>query len=73
MTSFDDVRRISLALPELLEMDPATFAKSACVGRFGWTTVDFERVEPDLLVGSLRAAWRRTVPKRLVATLEDRA
>ena len=110
--TFDDVRRIALALPEaeervtwetditfrvrdrifaiggegatgvslkasletqaeLLEMDPETFAKSAYVGRFGWVTVDLERVDPDLLTSLLRAAWRRTAPKRLAVTLED--
>ena len=111
MTTFDDVRRISLALPEveekltwgtdvtfrvrdkifaigadeatsvsikasletqaeLLEMDPATFAKSAYVGRYGWITVDLERVDPGLLESLLREAWRRTAPKRLAATLD---
>ena len=112
MSTFDDVRRIALALPEaeekltwetditfrvrdkifaiggegadrvsikagletqaeLVELDPATFAKSAYVGRFGWITVDLGRVDPDLLVSLLREAWRRTAPKRLAATLED--
>ena len=56
---------------ELLEMDPATFAKSAYVGRFGWITVDLDRVDPDLLVSLLREAWRRTAPKKLAATLRD--
>jgi hypothetical protein len=56
---------------ELLEMDPVTFAKSAYVGRFGWVTVDLDRVDPDLLVSLLRDAWRRTAPKRLAATLTD--
>ena len=110
--TFDDVRRIALALPEaeervtwetditfrvrdrifaiggegatgvsikasletqaeLLEMDPATFRKSAYVGRFGWVTVDLEGVDPNLLTSLLRAAWRRTAPKRLAATLEE--
>ena len=111
MTTFDEVRRIALALPEaeekltwetditfrvrdkifaiggegatavsikaslesqaeLIEMDPATFAKSAYVGRFGWVTVDLERVDAGLLESLLRDAWRRTAPKRLAATLE---
>jgi hypothetical protein len=111
MTSFDDVRRIALGLPEaeekltwdtditfrvrdkifaiggegatgvsikasletqaeLLEMDPETFAKSAYVGRYGWITVDLERVDRDLLVSLLREAWRRTAPKKLAVTLE---
>jgi hypothetical protein len=113
MTTFADVRRIALGLPEveekvtwetditfrirdkifaiggegadrvsikasleeqaeLLEMDPVTFAKSAYVGRFGWVTVDLDRVDPDLLTSLLRSAWRRTAPKRLAATLVDR-
>jgi hypothetical protein len=55
---------------ELIEMDPATFAKSAYVGRFGWVTVDLRRVDPGLLESLLRAAWRRTAPKRLAATLD---
>ena len=112
-TTFDDVRRIALALPEaeerltwetdvtfrvrdkifaiggegadrvsvkagletqaeLIELDPATFAKSAYVGRFGWITVDLDRVDPALLATLLREAWRRTVPKRLAATIEER-
>ena len=57
---------------ELLEMDPETFRKSAYVGRFGWVTVDLGRVDPGLLESLLRQAWRRTAPKRLAATLEDR-
>ena len=57
---------------ELIEMDPQTFAKSAYVGRFGWVTVDLARVDPALLENLLREAWRRTAPKRLAATLEDR-
>jgi len=109
--TFDDVRRIALALPEveervtwetdvtfrvrdrifaiggegadrvsikadletqaeLLEMDPATFAKSAYVGRFGWITADLGRVDPLILESLLRDAWRRTAPKKLAATLD---
>ena len=111
MTTFEDVRRIALGLPEteervtwetdinfrvankmfaiggegsdrvsikaslesqaeLVEMDPATFAPSAYVGRFGWVTVDLGRIEPGLLESLLREAWRRTAPKKLAATLE---
>ena len=56
---------------ELIEMDPETFAKSAYVGRFGWVTVDLDRVDPALLASLLREAWRRSAPKRLASTLED--
>ena len=54
---------------ELLEMDPVTFAKSAYVGRFGWVTVDLDRVDRGLLESLLRDAWRRTAPRKLAATL----
>ena len=57
---------------ELLDMDPETFASSAYVGRFGWVTVDLGRVDRGLLESLIREAWRRTAPKRLAATLEDR-
>ena len=110
--TFDDVRRMALALPEaeerltwetditfrvrdkifaiggegadrvsikagletqaeLIELDPATFAKSAYVVRFGWITVDLDRVDPALLDSLLREAWRRSAPKRLAAALDD--
>jgi hypothetical protein len=110
--TFDDVRRIAVALPEveervtwesditfrvrdrifaiggegadrvsikadlerqaeLLEMDPATFAKSAYVGRFGWVTVDLGRVDPALLESLIRDAWRRTAPKKLATAMEE--
>lgn len=58
---------------ELIDLDPATFSSSAYVGRFGWTTVDLERVDPDLLASLLGAAWRLTAPKRLIAAAEPRA
>jgi hypothetical protein len=111
MPTFEDVRRIALALPEaeeiltwetdltfrvrgkifaiggegatrvsikarpdrqseLIDLDPETFTSSAYVGRFGWTTVDLERVDPDLLASLLRSAWRLTAPKRLIAAVE---
>ena len=111
MTSFDDVRRLAMALPEaeervtwdaditfrvrdrifaiggdgatrvsikasperqaeLVDLDPETFAPSAYVGRFGWVTVDLDRVDPPLLEDLIRDAWRRTAPKKLAGTLD---
>jgi hypothetical protein len=55
---------------ELIDLDPETFSSSAYVGRFGWTTVDLARVDPDLLATLLAAAWRLTAPKRLIAATE---
>jgi hypothetical protein len=112
VTTFDDVRRLAMALPEaeervtwetditfrvrdkifaiggegadrvsikasletqaeLIDLDPETFASSAYVGRFGWVTVDLDRVDPAVLSSLIREAWRRTAPKRLAATLEE--
>ena len=54
---------------DLIERDPETFASAAYVGRFGWVTVDLERVDPEELEALIRAAWRQTAPKRLASTL----
>jgi hypothetical protein len=113
MPTFDDLRRLALALPEaeeivtwetditfrvrgkifaiggdgsdrvsikqspetqaeLIDLDPKTFQRSAYVGRFGWVTFDLGRVDPAPHEQLHRTAWRRTAPKRLAATLEDR-
>lgn len=53
---------------DLIDLDPATFSSAPHVGRFGWVLVDLDRVDPDLLRGLIREAWRATAPKRLVAT-----
>ena len=54
---------------DLIERDPDTFASAAYVGRFGWVTVDLERVDPAELESLVRAAWRQTAPKRLAAII----
>jgi hypothetical protein len=58
---------------ELIDLDPQTFASSPYVGRFGWLTVDLERVDPEVLAGLLAGAWRLSAPKRLLASLEPLA
>jgi hypothetical protein len=106
MPTFQDVRSISMALPEveqhvtwgsdvnfrirnkmfaiggdeadhvsiksnlttqadLIDLDPETFASAAYVGRFGWVTVDLDRVDRALLEKLLRDAWRATAPAKL--------
>jgi hypothetical protein len=52
----------------LIERDPATFARAAYVGRFGWVTVDLARVEPNELERLLRDAWRSAAPKTLAGS-----
>jgi predicted DNA-binding protein (MmcQ/YjbR family) len=112
MPDFEDVRRISMALPEaeeiltwetdatfrvrtkifaiggdgadhvsikatpmaqadLVDRDPKTFAPAAYVGRFGWITVDLDRIDDAELERLIRQAWRLTAPKRLAATLAE--
>jgi len=112
MATFDDVRRIAMALPEaeeiltwetdvtfrvrkkifaiggdgsdgvsikatpltqadLIDRDPETFRSSAYVGRFGWVTVQLNRVDDETLRDLIVGAWRLTAPKRLAATLPN--
>jgi hypothetical protein len=56
---------------ELIDLDPATFAVAAYVGRFGWVRVSLERIGPVQLHDLLVEAWRLAAPKRLVATLDE--
>ena len=52
----------------LIERDPGTFARAAYVGRFGWVTVDLERVELNELERLLGDAWRSAAPKTLAGS-----
>jgi hypothetical protein len=69
----DGAERVSIkASPgtqaDLIERDPGTFAAAAYVGRFGWVTVQLDRIDQATLQELLEAAWRRTAPKRLAST-----
>lgn len=50
---------------DLLDLDAETFSKAAYVGRFGWVTVNLDRVDRPLLEKLLRDAWRATAPAKL--------
>jgi hypothetical protein len=54
----------------LVASDPETFSVSAYTGRYGWTTVNLDRVDPAELQELVEEAWRRTAPKKLVAALD---
>ena len=110
MATFDDVRRIAMALPETAEVltwgtdvtfrigkkifaiggdgvthvsikaslesqsdlvyrDPDTFAPAPYVGRYGWISVELDRIDVTELATLLRQAWRMTAPKQLVASV----
>ena len=62
------------ALPEeqavLVGADPSTFGVASHVGRYGWTTVRLERVDPEEMRELVVEAWRRTAPKRAVAAFD---
>ena len=55
----------------LVSADPATFGLASHVGRYGWTTIRLDRVDPDELRELVVEAWRRTAPKRAVAAFDD--
>ena len=61
------IKSTPLVQEMLLDRDPATFARAAYVGRFGWVTVDLARIEIVELEQLLRDAWRLTAPKKVVA------
>lgn len=53
------------AQAELLDLDPETFKSAPYTGRFGWVTVDLARVDPAVLGGLLRDAWRSVAPAKI--------
>jgi hypothetical protein len=50
--------------------DPETFGIASHVGRYGWTTIRLDRVDPDELRELVVEAWRRTATKRAVAAFD---
>jgi hypothetical protein len=57
----------------LVELDPRTFAPSAYTGRYGWVRVRLAGVGRELAQQLVTNAWKRTAPRRLVASYELRA
>jgi hypothetical protein len=53
---------------ELLAEDPDVYAIPGYVGHAGWVQVRLSAVTPDVLREHLIDAWRRTAPKRLIAS-----
>ena len=53
---------------ELVASDPETFSVASHTGRFGWVRVELGRVSAEELRELVVDAWRRTAPKRLVAS-----
>jgi hypothetical protein len=54
----------------LVAGDPATFTVPAYVGQHGWVGIELATVDPDEARELLVEAWRKTAPKRLVATYD---
>ena len=65
------IKATPLAQADLIDRDPETFRSSAYVGRFGWVTVQLNRVDEETLRDLIVGAWRLTAPKRLSATLPN--
>jgi hypothetical protein len=58
---------------ELIAADPQTYSIAPYVGRYGWVQVQLSRAEAGELRELVIDAWRRTAPKRLVATYDAAA
>ena len=43
------------------------------VGRFGWVSVRYDGVNPELLREVIVSAWRRTAPKAVVRSFDEGA
>ena len=55
----------------LLAAEPGTFSPCAGAwGRRGWTYVQLDSVDPDVLRDLVVESWRRLAPKRLVAVFD---
>ena len=50
----------------LVSSEPDTFSVPGYVGRYGWVSINLERVDPDHARELVEEAWRQTAPKRLV-------
>ncbi len=71
-TARHDAARAVLKLPlhiqeAMLENQPEVFSLTAGWGKHGWTFVQTDRIDPDLLKDLLDLAWRQVAPKKLVA------
>ena len=53
---------------ELIASDPDVYGVPAYVGKHGWVQVRLSAISADALREHLIDAWRRTAPKRLVAS-----
>jgi hypothetical protein len=54
----------------LVSSEPETYSVSAYTGRYGWTTVELARADAEELRELVKDAWRRTAPKKLIATYD---
>jgi predicted DNA-binding protein (MmcQ/YjbR family) len=64
------IKSTPLVQSDLIDQDPETYAKAAYVGRFGWLSVNLERVPRDVLEQLLRDAWRSVAPKAFLREVD---
>lgn len=52
---------------------PDTYSVAPYFGRYGWVSVDLDRVRQSELVELLEEAWRSTAPKKMVRAFDETA
>jgi len=57
----------------LIASEPETFSVSDYTGRYGWTTIQLDRVDSEELRELIVDAWRQTAPKKLVSAYDAAA
>jgi hypothetical protein len=55
---------------ELIATDPQTYSSAPYSGRYGWVRVQLSSVDPGEMRELIIEAWRRTAPKRMVASYD---
>ena len=71
-TARQDAARAVLKLPlhiqeAMVENQPEVFSLTPGWGKHGWTFVQTDKIDPDLLKDLLDLAWRQVAPKKLAA------
>jgi hypothetical protein len=58
---------------DLMAAFPDAVSQAPYIGRFGWVSVNLDRLDPVVSREVIESAWRRTAPKTVVGAFEDAA